>query len=316
MNRKLILLLLLSVLRLDVMTSAQPAASGLSLVEQEQGWQFYEDGQPVMFYRTVAQGFNGQYERADYVHPLIGLDGQEITEDFPADHLHHRGIFWTWHQLWIQGQSVGDAWLCRDFIWDVQDVLVLEQTDQTAALEATVLWKSPLWHDGQDAMVNETVTLRVYRRQSDRRMIDFTISLLALQEDTWLGGSDDKKGYGGFTARIATPNDTVFTSAIGNVTPQTTPVFGGPWMNLTGTLSRKPYGVAILQHPDNPLFPEAWILRHEKQFSNMQNPVYPWRYPVLLPIDEPVILQYRMVLHKGIDIAPVWEAYRTSQSPR
>ena len=113
---------------------AQAASSGLSLVKQDQGWQFLEDGQPVMFYQTVPKDLDGKYARADYVHPLMGLDGQVLTEDFPEDHFHHRGIFWTWHQLLVKGQSMGDAWICQDFIWDVHDVRVLDQGKDTAAL--------------------------------------------------------------------------------------------------------------------------------------------------------------------------------------
>jgi len=299
---------------LSVAMCAQAASSGLSVVKQDQGWQFLEDGKPVMFYQTASKSLDGKYARADYVHPLIGLDGQVITEDFPADHFHHRGIFWTWHQLLVKGQSVGDAWECRDFVWDVQNVRVLDQGKGTAALRATVLWKSPLWKNGKVPLVRETVTLRVHRKKDDSRAIDFTIGLLALQADTFLGGSDNVKGYGGFTARIATPDDTTFTSEVGPVTPKNTPVFGGPWMNLLGTLDGKPYGAAILQHPDNPLFPEAWILRHSKRFSNMQNPVYPWRYPTKLPTDAPVVLRYRLLLHKGTDMAQAWEQYRRSQT--
>ena len=307
MRQKMMLLILMC--GLSASLCAEPASTGLSLERQDDGWQFFEDGQPVMFYRTATKDLNGEYGRADYVHPLIGLDGQVITEDFPKDHLHHRGIFWTWHQLLIKGKSMGDAWLCKDFIWDVRAVSVLEQGPDMAALQATVLWKSPLWKDGRKAMVEETVTLRLHRREGNCRVIDFSIGLQALQADTWLGGSDDVKGYGGLTARIATPDNTIFTSAIGRVEPKNTPVFGGPWMNLTGTLDGKPYGAAILQHPDNPLFPEAWILRHSKRFSNMQNPVYPWRHPVKLPTETPTVLQYRLILHKGINVGKAWEEY-------
>ncbi len=307
---KQIITLCLIVCVLCVAGFAQAASSGVSLVKEAGGWQFFEDGQPVMFYHTVAKSLDGKYARADYVHPLVGLDGEIITQDFPADHLHHRGIFWTWHQLLIKGQSIGDAWMCENFIWDIDDVRLLEQGPETVALQATVLWKSPLWKEGQEAMVRETVTIRLHRRKNGCRMIDFKIALLALQDDTWLGGSDNVKGYGGFTARITTPEDAVFNSAIGRVKPKNTPVFGGPWMNIKGTLDGKPYGAAILQHPENPLFPEAWILRHSKRFSDMQNPVYPWRHPVKLPTVKPTVLRYRLLLHKGADINAAWEAYR------
>ncbi len=289
---------------------AQAASSGVSLVKQDEGWQFLEDGQPVMFYRTVAKSLDGKYARADYVHPLVGLDGQVITEDFPEDHLHHRGIFWTWHQLLIKGQSIGDAWLCEDFIWDVHEVRVVDKGPETVGLQATVLWKSPLWQNGKTPMVKETVTIQLSQRKKNCRQIDFTIGLLALQDDTWLGGSDNVKGYGGFTARIATPEDAVLDSAVGRVKPLNTPVFGGPWINITGTLNGKPYGAAIFQHPDNPLFPEAWILRTSKRFSDMQNPVYPWRYPAKLPTKKPTVLRYRLLLHKDADINAAWDVYR------
>ncbi|MCF7973635.1 MAG: PmoA family protein [Phycisphaerae bacterium] len=310
MIKRTICLCLMMVLALSVAGIAQTAASGVSLVRQAEGWQFFEDGQPVMFYRTKARSLNGKYARADYIHPLMGLDGQVLTEDFPEDHLHHRGIFWTWHQLLVKDQPMGDAWMCQDFVWDVKAVRALEQGSEAAALAATVLWKSPLWKNGQEALVLETVTIKLHRRKNDCRMIDFTISLLALQDDTWLGGSVDDKGYGGFTARIATPENAVFASAIGPVAPKNTPVFGGPWMNVIGTLEGKPYGTAILQHPENPLFPQAWILRNDKRYSNMQNPVYPWRYPVTLPTDEPTVLRYRLLVHQGLDVAAAWKAYR------
>ncbi len=288
----------------------RPLSSGVSVLREAEGWRFYEDGQPVMFYRSEPKDQNGKLARADYIHPLVGLDGQVITEDFPTDHLHHRGIFWTWHQVTVNGQPMGDAWGCQDFIWDVCEVRVTEQGPDAAVLQARVRWKSPLWKQGREAFVEETVTLRLLPRRDNQRIIDFSIGLRALHDNVRLGGSNNAKGYGGFTARIATPDDTTFTGAVGQVTPQTTPVFGGPWMNLTGTLNGRPYGAAILQHPGNPLFPEAWILRHTKRFSNMQNPVYPWRHPVKLPTDSPVVLRYRLILHKGADIARAWQTYR------
>ena len=33
--------------------------------------------------------------RSDYIHPLYGLDGEELTLDWSGDHPHHRGIYWA-----------------------------------------------------------------------------------------------------------------------------------------------------------------------------------------------------------------------------
>ena len=48
---------------------------------------------------------DGKLARANYVHPLLDLDGEPLTEDFPADHPHHRGVFWAWHQVRIGGRQ-------------------------------------------------------------------------------------------------------------------------------------------------------------------------------------------------------------------
>ena len=55
-------------------------------------------------------------------------------------------------------------------------------------------------------------------------------------------------------------------------------------------------GVAILTHPSVPGFPQRWILRKSK---SMQNPVYPGRVPVLLSREKPLVLRYRLVIHRG-----------------
>ncbi len=51
--------------------------------------------QPVLFYRTLAKTMDNTFSRADYVHPLWGPRGEVLTEEVPADHPHHRGIFWS-----------------------------------------------------------------------------------------------------------------------------------------------------------------------------------------------------------------------------
>jgi len=52
----------------------------------------------------------------------------------------------------------------------------------------------------------------------------------------------------------------------------------------------------VLTHPSTTGFPQAWILRAR---GSMQNAVYPGREPMAIPRDRPVILRYRIVLHRG-----------------
>ncbi len=39
--------------------------------------------------------------RGCYIHPLWGLNGEVLTDDFPKDHYHHHGVFWAWPHVEI-----------------------------------------------------------------------------------------------------------------------------------------------------------------------------------------------------------------------
>ena len=41
--------------------------------------------------------------RSDYIHPLYGLHGEVLTDDWVPDHPHHRGIYWAWPEVDWQG---------------------------------------------------------------------------------------------------------------------------------------------------------------------------------------------------------------------
>lgn len=77
----------------------------LSIEHTAEGVLVKQGEEKVFFYQREAKSKDGKYPRANYVHPLYGIDGAELTEDFPADHLHHRGIFWAWHQV-IIGEKI------------------------------------------------------------------------------------------------------------------------------------------------------------------------------------------------------------------
>ncbi|GEM_PF-407445 len=279
------------------------------VVRAAEGYQFYEADAPVLFYRTETKTLNQKFARADYVHPLWGLRGEVLTEDFPKDHPHHRGIFWSWHQVWIGDQKLGDGWACQNFVWGAREVALLPRESNAAAIVATVDWKSPKWHDGREAFVRETATIVVHARTRTSRAIDFTIALHALEPDLKLGGSEDEKGYGGFTARIPSPKGMQYTGENGPATPRITSVAGGRWMNFAGQWEGEPYAVEIMQHPGNPDFPQEWILRDEPHLTNMQNPKWPGREPVLLSQEKPVVLRYRLLIHDQADPAAEYQQY-------
>ena len=280
-----------------------------------------ENGQKVLAYQITTKDKEGRWPRANYVHPLYSLSGGEITEDFPEDHGHHRGIFWAWHQVIVDEQPIGDAWLCQDFEWVVSNV------EQTTALEAakltsTIHWQSPVLVDDAGKAVSiarEEVEICAYATTENFRCIDFTISLLALLPNVRIGGSDDAKGYGGFSPRVALNRDQIFQGENGELEPIKTAIDAGPWVNLSDSSN----GIAILCHPKNPVAGtkngakdntqyQPWILRRSR---SMQNAVYPGRAPVELSDAKPLVLKYRLVVHDGTlsrgRIAKIFEQYRS-----
>jgi len=269
---------------------------GFVFTDTEQGIRLKENGKPVFFYQKLPKSLTGEYVCSNYIHPLYNLAGDTLTEEFPPDHPYHRGIFWTWHQLYIGTNSLGDGWI-NDGISQTVVKILTEQKDNNAEINVDVLWQSDtLSHD--KPFMKEKTSIIVHPLENDVRLIDFRIELNALIENLELGGSNDPKGYGGFCVRLKIPDNMIFTSENGPVTPQELQISSGRWMDFSGAFGNKTStnGVAILCSPDNPVYPSPWILR---QKGSMQNAVFPGRERIKLSIDKPVVLKYRLVIHNG-----------------
>ncbi len=283
---------------------AAPAgqAAAVRVTKDPQGYWFTEGDTKVLFYQAERKALpDGQAARSNYFHPLYDLDGTILTEDFPADHIHHRGIFWAWHQVRVGGRTVQDQWVNRDSFWTVQEART-DSDASSASLALRVLWESPLLTEtggggGRRPFVEERSVTRVHRAEGAIRKIDFDVQLRALVDDVEIGGSEDAKGYGGFSYRVVMPPDIRFTGAQGAVTPIENAVEASPWMDVSGSYGASgTSGLTVLTHPSTTGFPQRWILRAR---GSMQNAVYPGRQPVAIPRDRPVLLRYRLVVHRG-----------------
>ncbi len=275
-----------------------------------QGIELLEDDHPVFFYQRAPKLSTEKYAFNNYLHPLYDLKGDTLTEEFPEDHPHHRGIFWAWHQVYMGDKGVGDNWMMENISLDVITANTLISKEE-AQLNAEVLWTSSAIQNGEP-FLEEHTSIVVHQRQSNIRKIDFEISLKALVPGVQLGGSTDVKGYGGFCARIKLPKSLVFTSVDGSVTPAEEQVVAGAWMDFSSLDSSRlaESGLAILCHPSTPNYPAPWILR---QTGSMQNIVFPGTNRVELSMETPTVLRYRLIIHDGnakmADIAALQSEY-------
>lgn len=291
---------LLACMAATLFQSKEAIAQDWNIKKSPEGVLILEGKDSVLFYQSKTKSMNGQFPRADYVHPLWGVNGEVLTEDFPKDHLHHRGIFWTWHQIYVHNEEVADAWICKNFKWNVKRADVVEQNDRSLTLEATVFWESPNVANKRGErkpFVRETTFIKVHRGQKFYRIIDFEIRLAALEKGVAIGGSDNEKGYGGFCLRMPMPDDLRFISNTGEIIPQTMQVKAGPWMDIVGSIGKfhGKAGILIIVHKDNPPPVDKWILRRK---GSMQNPVFPGRALYHLSKDD-IVLRYRLVVHEG-----------------
>ena len=272
------------------------------ITEDENGILLAEDGRKVFFYQKAPKSYQGKSERCNYIHPLYGVNEQILTQDFPldthTDHLHQRGVYWAWHQIYIGTKRIGDGWINEDFEWDVTRTSVQEFRD-SCVITATVLWKSPLWLDKQGdkkAIAREDISFKVHPAKDNFRVLDFSILITALEDSLFIGGSEDEKGYGGFSIRLDPGSGLEFESVNGEVEPQTTALDAGAWMNIIGNWDESvaDEGVIMISHRDNPGHPQPWIIRKE---NSMQNAMYPGRSPVMIPLGKPLHLKYRVIVY-------------------
>lgn len=274
--------------------------SSFTIRRSVDGVEVSESGKPVFFFQAKMKSLEGKWPRASYVHPLYGLDGQILTEDFPEDHRHHRGIFWAWHQLRWQGKQMADAWKCQGIEWlppqQEDNSVRTASSNERAGVSVVRDWAVRTDNGNAKRLVRERVEITLAKSSPVQRAIDFTIRLLALEPNVAIGGSEDEKGYGGFSPRLRLSDDVTFVGQKGPVEPRITPVDGGAWMRVSGTIDGKPTGVTIMCHPSHPNFPLKWILRSK---NSVQNVAWPGRRPVALDTEAATVLRYRILIDRG-----------------
>lgn len=274
------------------------AGAQLTMEKVDGGILILDGESKVLQFQTDPKAKNGAYKRCNYIHPLWAPDGEVLTEDFPDDHLHHRGIFWAWHQVWIGNKRIGDPWIIKDFDQEVVEFEFMKQAGGTVVLSTEVDWKSDKWKkDGHKVpYLKENANITINPEEGNYRRIDIEIKLLALEEDLMIGGSEDKKGYSGFSVRTKLPDDINFSGPEGPVTPEVTQVTSNGYINISGSFGKNRGGVVIVDDPENPGYPQPWILRKK---NSMQNAAWPGREAVKVPTINPLILKYSLIVYSG-----------------
>lgn len=231
----------------------------------------------------------GEPARAHYLHPVFSPSGRVLTEDQPEDHVHHRGFYWGWRRLLVDGEQVADSWVL-DNVWpDVRDVRTEVDAEGRALLLAAVDWRAGSPEAPGAVFMQERSRWTFAAPEPGVRTIAVHAELVAQVDGLALAGSDDFKGYSGVTLRLIDPDHLNFASAGAPLVAVEEPIAtdgtvamwwdeGADYADVRVTMSCRADGAAV----------EPWIIR---RWGSAQNCIWPGRAPFVLPTDAPVVLE-------------------------
>ncbi len=277
------------------------------------------DGKLILSYRHGRPDPTYKYAVTSYIHPLIGLDGEILTDSNTVDHRHHRGLFWAWVRLHWRERAEAEWWIPQGMTLEAHD-LKTTTGPMFGRFDARHYWVYDPSTASQpsegvaagERIVDEQVVCRVFKTTPAGRAIDVDLTLTAMQDRVKLGGQTQlNKGYGGLTLRFgADPTHSGKTRSpkmVADGKPiekdlnhlvarwvDWTAVFDGP----DGKPLRQRSGAAVFVHPSHPPLPAAppeWIARTYGPI----NVAYPGLEMLAIPKDKPLRLRYRVWIHRG-----------------
>lgn len=268
--------------------SLRPDPYGVTLVSPA--------GRDVFGYlKTKPQGTLLSANSACCLYPLLTPGGVSVVELGPADHRHHRGVFFAWYHL--EGKEKADFWgwgahAPTEGRRIVNNGLVLEKPPNGGAQ----LRAENDWMVSNSTMVQEKLAVST-RTVPEGHWLEFTFTLVAIAPTTV-----PRAAFSGFCVKNRVGTGAVITLPTGPATlaapKHDDPTTGWPdaaWYDFTSTLDGgTTAGVTVLSHPSNP--PTKW---HNILGIGMINPCHLMDGALTLKPGRPLTLRYALLVHDG-----------------
>ena len=256
---------------------------------------------------TPPEGVASHRSRSSYFHPLTGLDGEVFTEDFPKDHYHHRGFYFAWPGVFVDGQRY-DMWHLIGMWTKFERVLVKEEGPVF-----TELIIENGWYNSQGKVMDEIMNLTVWHSDGVGQFMDVQYTWKPLVDIKI--GPKDYKGYGGLNLRFPNRKNTVVTNVDG-VQP-TSDLKRSPWVDYSGVFEGRdaPSGITIMNRPDNIDANPPWIIRADDNYGFL-GISWPGADTFNFVAGNTYTNHYRLFLHRGdCNDANVKEAFAQYANP-
>ena len=238
--------------------------------------------------------------------PMAEEPGEE------RDHVHHRSL-WFSHgnvngvDFWSEAASHKGS--PKHPIGRIEHDKVLEAT---GGPDFGVLKTSQKWIAPDDSTpVTSTQTLKVYARPDSERLFDFEVTLTAGDKDAVFG--DTKEGTAAIriaeSMRLKGPKATPGVGKIINSNGEADSAVWGKrakWVDMSGPIDGKVFGIAFMDHPKNPRHPTRWHARDYGLFAanpfcekDMDKNQPSGAGDFTLKAGQSVTFRYRILIHEG-----------------
>jgi hypothetical protein len=319
-SRRLVALVVVALVICSVASAAEPDSATSAFrfkAVSEQSLGLWEGDKPVLVYNHGPISRPGARARACYFHPIHGLDGEVLTDDFPKDHVYHRGMYWAWPHIKI-GEREYELWTARG---DLEQRFVRWLAKDAGAGGAKLGIENG-WFVGDKQHVREEVWLEIEPLRTGSRTIDIELSWTPIDAPLTLRGAEGKS-YGGFNFRFGPRTNTVITVPEKAELPDGIQAPAGrisgdllmtrlPWADFTGDFERAggTSGASIFVHPEHRDYPPTWMARH----YGLVSVGWPGVDAQTFPAGQSIVCRYRLWIHRGApgaaEIQKAYDEYR------
>ena len=290
---------------LELLALENPAGDAASAQEKGGDVEFSVAGKPV----TTFQGESTELPRKDidplflrggYLHPLLTPSGVAVTDDYPANHLHHHGVWSAWTNTVFQGRKT-DFWNmgqgrgkvdCKgiEFSWSGPVFAGVEAENEFTDLTSG----EPI------VALNERWTVKIYAVND----ADNPYNLVELISEQEMAGGDDLElpeyHYGGFGIRGLGAWDGAenagFLTSEGITNRDEANSKPARWIAMTGAAGAGKASIAILGHPKNFRAPQPLRVHPSEPFISFAPQV---AGPMKISHGKTYRSEYRFVLFDG-----------------
>ncbi len=246
------------------------------------------------------KGVDPAFIRSGYIHPLFSPSGKLVTEDFPGDHYHHKGIWFPWTHTKFEGREV-DFW----------NLAKKQGTVQFAGFDSVengpVYGRVKVDHefvdlkqpDGGKIVLDETWDMRIWAvggREAGYWIFDIT-STQECVADTPLHLKAHRYGGMGFRGAKEWIGDNYELLSSEGHTKKNGHTKRSKWCAHSGAVDGKWATVVIMCHPKNTRFPEP--MRIWDKGGAFFNYVPIQKKPMDLKPGEQHTFSYRFFVHDG-----------------